>query len=128
MELALLLGLACWVATTIVVESEIVKPLRSFVGRKTNACKLRNRAAVIARDTKGARRSKRQHAVLFKLDYLLTCHLCAGTWIGLVIAGVVGGPVQLGNTFVAVVANGLVIKGVAHFVLGVTNTLERVAR
>ena len=54
---ALQLGLVNWLATTIVVESALLEPVRVRVERRWP-----------------------------RLGYLLDCHLCTGTWVGFALA------------------------------------------
>ena len=58
-----LLGLVCWVVTTIIVESELFQPLRDWVGMRSRW-----------------------------FGYLFRCHLCVGVWIGLLLAAMFGSP------------------------------------
>lgn len=84
-----LLGLVCWIATTIVVEAELTRPVRERVKRSRRCCAL-------------------------KLDYLVSCHLCSGTWIGLTLSAVFGSP---WGGFAGIVAGGLLYKAIAHLIL-----------
>lgn len=94
------LGLVCWVATLIVVESELFRPLRDLVGRPADTTGLRHYAA-----------------------YLVRCHLCAGTWIGLAL-GLVVTPV-VGTGPLGRLLTGLAIKAVAHLLLILQHIGER---
>lgn len=82
----LFLGLVCWWATTIIVESEITRPLREWCERHMHE----------------------------KVAYLAHCHMCCGTWVGLALAAVFGGPFP---GFAGWVANGLLYKAIGHLVL-----------
>lgn len=102
----LFLGLVTWIATTIVVESELFRPLRAWIGMRGVARKL-------DRDTRRLREdgSSRLWA---KAAYLVECPLCTGTWIGLVLAFTFGSPFPgLPGT----IAGGLLYKAIAHLVL-----------
>lgn len=108
--IVLYLGLVCWLVTTIVVESEITRPLRGYVSRKLS----------IAADPFSLQPPWKVTA-WSRLSYLLGCHLCTGTWIGLLLALFIpGGP------FVWFI-NGLLYKAVGHFVLEVVGVLKKVS-
>lgn len=97
MTTILALGAVCWLCTTFVVESELFRPLRSWVRRK----------ALYG----SAFWSKT------KIDYLVTCHLCAGTWIALGIVTVQPDARPLGTGFIGWLMAGLLVKAVAHLIL-----------
>jgi hypothetical protein len=95
MATVVLLGLVNWIATTIVVESEFFRPLRDGIAQI------------------GERRP-RHRAAWEKASYLVGCHLCTGTWIGLVQALVFGSPWA---GVPGLVAGGLVYKALGHLTL-----------
>lgn len=101
-----------WIATTILVEGKIFEPLRDWVGGTT-------------RRPLRAPEHRRP-----KLAYLVGCHLCTGTWVGLVTALFVAGPFTLAVGFApaAIVLNGLLYKAGGHAILHVSNLTERLAR
>lgn len=97
----LVLGLVCWIATAILVDSELFRPLRSWTTRKVfaaeDAAKLarRGRTVFIAngrRQHTVPTKARWRRAFWRKVSYLVNCHLCAGTWIGLAIAVAASGP------------------------------------
>lgn len=105
--LMLMLGVANWFATTLIVESELFRPLRDFPAERYNN-------AV-------AKESHRGAAFWSKIRYLVGCHMCTGTWVGLAMAlfvpWVVGG-------FAGYLMTALVIKGIGHLVLMLVNMGE----
>lgn len=109
-ELIIAAGLVNWLATTIVVESELARPLRDLVVRRRAAAD--RGGAEIDADRGGWR----------WLDYLLRCHLCAGVWIGIAealylaprLAPRLPGPAWAAWPFAA-----LLIKAVGHLILEV---------
>lgn len=95
----LLLGAVVWFVTTVIVESELTRPIRE---------------AIVARFPG-------------KVGYLVNCHMCAGTWVGLGVGFL--HPLALGSGWVvACLLSGLAYKAVGHLILGVNNLLERCAR
>lgn len=96
---ALLLGAAVWFLTTVIVEGEITKECREWIEKRAPK----------------------------KVGYLVHCHMCAGTWIGLMFGFAF--PLALGRPYVIrALATGLIYKGVAHLILAANNFLERCAR
>jgi hypothetical protein len=89
-------GLVCWIATTIIVESELFRPLR---------------------DTVVKRRWEHpdDRSVWQGIDYLLRCHMCTGVWVGIAEALYLG-PIY-GRGVLGIVWTGLLIKAVAHLIL-----------
>lgn len=90
----LYLGLVTWLATLIIVEGKIFDTPRQWVVSYAPG----------------------------KLSYLVTCHLCAGTWVGFALAAVAGGPF---GGWAAIVLNGLLYKAIGHLVLEVVAVLKR---
>lgn len=79
-------GLVVWIITMVCVESELFRPVRECCPKR------------------------------FKLDYLTSCALCTGVWVGWAVAGVLAllgahGPLP------GVLLNGLLYKGAAHWML-----------
>lgn len=96
----LALGLVCWLVTKIVVESVLFRPLRFWLDGK-------------AFPTRTHRYYDRPVKAWEKARYLVNCHLCAGTWIGLALAAVT--PYRpLGPGFLGVVLAGLLYKAAGH--------------
>lgn len=79
-------GLIVWLVTTILVEGKIFEPLRDRMPER------------------------------FKLDYLVRCHLCCGTWVGIAL-GVLYPYPGLSRW----VVSGLAYKAVAHVILTAVN-------
>ncbi len=92
----LALGAVCWLVTTILVESELCRPLRDRLARWS------------------------------KLHYLSSCALCTGTWVGLVLAAVTPyRPIASPAPFVSWLLAGLLYKAIGHLILAANNTLRR---
>ena len=98
----LMLGVANWFATTLVVESELFRPLRQWIGKH------------VPDDPESFR-----DEVWFKLSYLVGCHMCAGTWVALVMALFV--PPLVAVPVVGYLLTALAIKGIGHLVLLLNN-------
>lgn len=90
-------GLVNWIATTIVVESELARPFRDWV------CRHRQGAS--------AARNPDDRGIWRWADYLIRCHLCTGVWIGIAEA------IYLGARGPAIIWTGLLIKAVGHLIL-----------
>lgn len=99
-SLVIFLGLANWIITVILVESELSRPFRLWVSGTHFFAPARP-----------------------KLAYLVSCHLCTGTWVGLALALVAGSPVP---GVLGLVVGGLIYKAVGHVTLEVTAALKRV--
>ena len=106
------LGLVCWFATYLIVESEFFRPLRDTVTglRSWTVVKLN-------RSTRRLPARFWNTAALFwaKVDYLFGCHTCTGTWVGLVLAFYA--PAVFGLGLAQFVLVGLLIKAIGHIVL-----------
>lgn len=94
--IVLFAGLVNWLVTLIIVESELFREVRDWV------------------DT---------HAPE-KLRYLVHCHLCCGTWIGLALALVLPGPLVAVHPLLTWFLNGLLYKAVGHVTLEITAILK----
>lgn len=99
---AIALGLACWIATMVVVESELFRPLREWLDR---------------------RYIKHGRVHQNKLRYLVSCHLCTGTWIALAIQAVA--PIHVVTGVGAFVLNALFIKAIGHGALIAQNAIAK---
>lgn len=118
------LGLVCWLATTIIVESELVRPLRDFVERKRWAVRDIPEpvdyvdASVTAmrffKSKQGPEYFRRERPLVTKLSYALSCHLCTGTWVGVSLALIFGSPF---SGAVGILGGGLLYKAIGHLVL-----------
>lgn len=123
-------GLINWITTNIIVESELTRPLREWVGRRRVAAVVPERKISRITDdnvpvnggwlckggpcTKPANRY-RLRPVWNKVAYLLGCHLCVGTWVGLVEA-IILGPV-IGTGVLGIILTALLFKAVGHLTL-----------
>jgi hypothetical protein len=117
----LLLGLVNWVATCILVESELFREPREWVHMKDEVW------GIVIDD--GDERIKRRWRVYdylwHKASYLVACQLCTGTWVGIALAIIFGSP--FGTGLAAVVAGGLVYKAIGHLALETSAVLKGVA-
>lgn len=97
------LGLVCWISTTILVESELCRPLREWVDAR--------RVKPVGPPVLG-----RARRVWWadKLAYLVGCHLCTGTWVAFALVAFFGSPWAEWYGFIA---GALLVKAVAHLVL-----------
>lgn len=122
MSTVIYLGLINWLVTLILVESELTRPVRNWIDGQADMW-----ATLVAdgeRDPDLRERWDVTKLVLSsKARYLIGCHLCAGTWIGFVLAGVFGGPISAG--VVGVVSNGLLYKAIGHATLELTAAFKR---
>lgn len=123
-------GLVCWMVTTIIVEAELTKGPREWlenhhfrhqkvIGMKQSTKVPWMREPILME----TRRSR----IWFKIGYLAHCHLCAGVWVGILLALFIPGPFNgvVTPVAVAVVLNGLTYKAIGHLTLIVGNYLDR---
>ena len=122
------LAFATWYATTIIVESEIAAPIRSFTERKAITWKRRyftDTRPRYATSHNGWALCRAREVFWCKVAYLVTCHLCTGWWVGLAVA--------LASTYrlpsieepYNLVLTALAISGVARLILELTGALKR---
>lgn len=102
LALMLMLGVANWFATTLLVESEIFRPVRGWVRNQYDKAT-----------------GPRSAAVWSKLHYLVSCHMCAGTWVALAMA--LFAPAVVSVPVIGWLLTALVIKGIGHLVLLLVN-------
>lgn len=100
--LVVALGIVCWLTTLIVVESELFREPREFCTNRKGRGFCSN-----------------------KLAYLVGCHLCTGTWIGLLIAVLTPAIRPFGPGVLGLVLVGLTYKAIGHITLEVTALLQR---
>lgn len=105
--IAVLLGFANWIATTIIVESELTRPLREWVDQRTET------AWFEEHETAG---------VWAKVRYLIGCHLCTGTWVALAEACFV--TIGVSSGLAGIVLSALVFKGIGHTILNINARLS----
>jgi hypothetical protein len=92
------LGLVNWFATLLVVESEFFRPVRDWIhGRSLNA-----------------KRAFTSWA-WWKIDFMINCHMCAGTWVAMLLVPLA--PLIFGPGIVPYIAVGLLIKAIGHIIL-----------
>lgn len=99
--LLIFLGIANWLATTILVEAEITRDYRDWIGKRYDEANEYPRS--------------RSTWAWYKLKYLVGCHLCTGIWVGIVMAAFIT-PV-IATPVVGFVMTALIIKGIGHMVL-----------
>lgn len=99
-------GLVNWLVTTIIVESELGRPLRDYISSRRDGGDGGDGSWVACDLDRGVWRWA---------DYLVRCHLCVGTWVGLAEALYVGPVVRSG--ILGIMFTGLLIKAVGHLVL-----------
>lgn len=113
--LILAAGVANWIITYIIVEGALFAELRTWVAGKCEEVKQRCDTCPQTFGTK----SRRWCAG--KAVYFVKCHLCVGTWVGFALTPFVPGPFHSPIFGVAMVLNGLVIKGFGHATLELTS-------
>lgn len=118
------LGCATWLATTILAESELFKPTRGLLDRQADHWE-EHELWEYNEFGAASRMTKFQASLWKKLSYLHGCHLCCGTWVGLVIAIATPQLRPFGYGIVGVILSGLVYKAIGHIVLEVTGALKR---
>lgn len=108
MILILLLGLVNWFGTLLVVESEFFRPLRDWTGTR-------------------AKNAERKLGRLFwrKVDFMINCHMCAGTWVGFALAAFA--PPIFGAGVIPFLIVALLIKAIGHLTLVVHKVGEAYA-
>lgn len=100
----LVLGVVNWISTVLIVDSELIRPVRYWVGLRCDIAHARWAVGL-----------QRHDAPLWrKLKYLVGCHLCTGTWVGLLM-GVFVHP--FGGQWWGMLLSGLAFKGVGHLIL-----------
>jgi hypothetical protein len=125
------LGLVVWLLTEIVVSSELLRPLRHWVAGRSEAAQeglwarqgawdaLRASGKRLSANPAFLVRARRRATLWAKVSYLVTCHLCAGVWLGIGVAVLAGGP--FGNVLI----DGFAYKAVAHLVLEAVARVKR---
>lgn len=121
----LALGLVCWIVTAILVESDLFRPLREWLEFEADTWQqVRDMG-----DEDSSFRYKRDvplEVFFRKAKYLVACHLCAGTWVALLLAALIDVR-PFGHGFLGWLLAGLVVKAVAHLTLVLQKAGERLA-
>jgi amino acid permease len=116
-------GLITWLLTKIVVESELVRPIREWADWRRRGAQ-RAYVDTFAGLTMTRYTDTRKSAAWRHVCYLLNCHLCTGVWVGLGTALLIPGPFESAVSYpVAVVLAGLTYKAIGHLVLVIEGTL-----
>lgn len=117
----LALGLVDWIVTLIIVESEICRPIREWVGRQHDKAVLNWQNAKFVMDP--SKKLQRRVVMWAKLRYFIGCHLCTGTWVGLLLAVIT--PFRpLGVGLLGILLAGFLYKAVGHLTLIVHKRLS----
>lgn len=106
LSLVVAAGLVNWLVTTIIVESELGRPLRDLISSRRERAAGGDGSWLEAGLDRGAWRW---------LDYLVRCHLCVGVWVALAEVFWLGPLV--GRGVAGVVFSALLVKAVGHLVL-----------
>lgn len=101
----LLLGIACWFGTLLVVESEFFRPVRRWIDDRETAAQRLLTAWFWSRAA-----------------YMINCQMCAGMWVGLALAPFA--PMIFGPGILQFLVVAVMIKGIGHFFLVVHKYLE----
>lgn len=127
------LGLVNWITTEIIVVSEIFRPLREFVDHRLQASMERRlRDPEWLSDQFAAEINEQALATVIKdsaspfwreARYFVGCHLCVGTWVGIIEAAFIG-PLVL-HGVVGFVATALTFKALGHFTLELVAVLKK---
>lgn len=137
------LGLVTWLVTMIVVESEIVRPLREWIGMKADLWStvwadgepvwLNSHGFgedfVPGRytDPDHKRFDRTREVAWRKARYLFGCHLCSGCWIAAAVVAVQ--PLHVYRAgFVGFLFDAALVKAVAHLTLVVQKAGEGLSR
>lgn len=123
--IVLALALVCWIVTTILVESEATRPLREWLTMQADTWTMLYDDGLVTGDV--LRFDHTKEVFWRKLRYLVSCHLCAGTWVAFALVSIV--PVHtFGRGFAGWLLGGLLVKAIAHLVLVAHKAGEAVAR
>lgn len=127
---AIYLGLVNWLVTLVLVESELTRPVRDFFEDRRNAA---DEFAVVTMGNDDfteaeQRTAQRRYTAWSKARYFVSCHLCAGTWVGLLLASLVPGARPLGGGALGLVLAGFLFKAIGHITLEITALMQRSAK
>jgi hypothetical protein len=122
------LGFVCWLVTMIIVDSELVRPIRDWIDNKRTQAERDRKlwwAMLDGYDPEddwetgldGSPRIKRRIILWRKARYLVGCYLCTGVWVGLILSALTLGIAPLGGGVLGWLLNGLLYKAVGHCVL-----------
>jgi hypothetical protein len=115
-----LAGLVNWLATYIIVAGVIFEGTRAKINAGCNRLVLFS--SMLGTTSVLERAWSRLLSLLgTKLDYLVSCQLCCGVWVGFVLTAFAHGPFRSSVIGVAVLLNGLLIRAVGHIVLELTS-------
>lgn len=116
------LGLVNWLVTLLLVESEVVRPFREWIANRYNAAHTSNR------EVPSVRSDGWRVVLWYKAKYFVGCHLCTGTWVGVILAILTSWNKPLGSGVIGIVLTGLLYKAIGHVVLILQKLGERWAR
>lgn len=113
------LGVGNWIATLIVTDSELSRPLREWVtGRYLDADDADFRY--------GGKSSAHRTYLWRQAKYLLGCPLCVGLWVALAQAIALVHPI-LGHGVIGITLTALAIKAIGHASLELVAVLKKVS-
>ena len=120
------LGVVCWLATTLITETEIFRPLRQWlanhaIDHKKLQEQVKEMAVAAGMNTPGNHELQAppnwqppKHFWIDKAAYLVHCPMCTGVWIGFIEAAFFGSPL---HHWYGWVAGALLYKAIGHLVL-----------
>lgn len=114
-------GAVCWLATLILVEGVIFQGCREWL--KVKCDRIRERCLDRDNEVRGTWMARNAHAAAGKIGYLVTCHLCAGTWVGIALTPFAHGPFHSTIFGVTALLNGLLYKAMGHLFLEIQAVL-----
>lgn len=120
-----LLGMANWLATLLIVESELFRPLREWIFRHwQNAIRFDSDfTATELMENVQVLETFHESYLWRQAKYLVNCHLCVGVWVGFAEALVLVHPL-IGSGVVGIVLTALVFKAIGHATLEVVAVLK----
>lgn len=116
------LGLVNWLVTLLLVESEVTRPIREWVDNRFKAAwydtSVPKEYASPANPVINVQDAGWRIVFWYKLKYFTCCQLCAGTWVGWVLAAItISWNAPLGTGVLGIVLAGLLYKAIGHLVL-----------
>lgn len=123
----LALGAVCWIATCILVDFEVFRPLRNWLEMKEHMWTTIWADGDSYDPPVHIRWDRTREVGWRKASYLVSCHLCAGTWVALVLAAL--SPLHYFRPgILGWLLSGLLIKAVGHLILIGQKAGEAVSR
>jgi hypothetical protein len=114
----LALGLVNWLATVLLVESEVTRPIREWVDKRYRSARIRYPELSASNWAPEVSRHGWRTVLWYKARYFVGCQLCTGTWVGWILAALtIGWHAPLGTGILGIVLAGLFYKAIGHIVL-----------